>query len=654
MKTILRTVLLTAVMILLTIPGRADILKGLKALSQIDRLPAYLEHVEVWQVSSYDTTGGNDDGFSGKYSYIRKENGNLVIAEFDGPGMIHRIQTPTPTTDTIEFYFDQELKPRISLPFIDLFSGKAYPFLRPVVGNEVGGYYCYIPIPFEQSCKIVFKGEMMQFFQIQYSKITDKEEVKTYPLQFSAAEREALDRALETWSHCGGNIPGIFREGVKVHEGSYLLSPGTVTRIYAHNQGGRIIGIELIPRSGLNADFRDLILQARWDDEEVPAINCPVSDFFGYAFGRPSMQSMLLGVLGDNHYCYFPMPYQSSAVMDLVYLRSPNGPGGDIPCDLRVVYSDEGLTVGEGRFYAQWRREIKPEIGKPYEILKKSGRGHYVGTLLQSQGLNPGMTLFFEGDDVCVVDGEIRLHGTGSEDYFNGGWYALADRWDQAFSLPVHGCLDYSIPLARTGGYRLFISDKIPFEESIHLSIEHGPEGNQLPVDYTSVALYYCDTPPESNDLPGEELLAVAKPPSKMMYYLQLLPIKASSNRTTIIREILTDATSGVRYDALTVEAAQNGFVKFELQVPADGEYKLYLSYFKRPDAASFLVNQRQIPISPPLDARAEGITFVKEQYMGNLSVKQGTNTITVMLKELPEGADRGRFSLHMIYLERL
>ncbi len=120
-------------------------------------MPAYLEHVEVWQVSSYDTTGGNDDGFSGKYSYIRKENGNLVIAEFDGPGMIHRIQTPTPTTDTIEFYFDQELKPRISLPFIDLFSGKAYPFLRPVVGNEVGGTIVISPFRLSNPARLFLR-----------------------------------------------------------------------------------------------------------------------------------------------------------------------------------------------------------------------------------------------------------------------------------------------------------------------------------------------------------------------------------------------------------------------------------------------------------------------------------------------------------------
>ena len=80
-------------------------------------------------------------------------------------------------------------------------------------------------------------------------------------------------------------------------------------------------------------------------------------------------------------------------------------------------------------------------------------------------------TIFFEGDDITTIDGEQRMHGTGSEDYFNGGWYAVGDRWDKAYSLQLHGCLGYSIPLARTGGYRFLVGDKGTFEESYNLTI---------------------------------------------------------------------------------------------------------------------------------------------------------------------------------------
>ena len=46
---------------------------GLSAISRLDTLARFSAAVEVGSVSSYDRTGGNDDGFSGKYSCLRKE-----------------------------------------------------------------------------------------------------------------------------------------------------------------------------------------------------------------------------------------------------------------------------------------------------------------------------------------------------------------------------------------------------------------------------------------------------------------------------------------------------------------------------------------------------------------------------------------------------
>ena len=102
----------------------------LQNLADISRLSLYCAG-DIEQLSSYDRTGGNDDGFSGKYSSIRKDAEGLVIADLKGPGVVNRIWTPTPDADTIKFYFDGEKTPRISIPFIDLFTGKSYPFVSP-------------------------------------------------------------------------------------------------------------------------------------------------------------------------------------------------------------------------------------------------------------------------------------------------------------------------------------------------------------------------------------------------------------------------------------------------------------------------------------------------------------------------------------------
>ena len=117
----------------------------LETLYRPDLLPDFRSNCIVEQISSYDRTGGNDDGFNGTYSYLRKEGDKLVIAEMKGPGIINRIWTPTPTNDTLEFYFDGQKKAQLKICFRDLFSNKRYPFINPVCGEGVGGYYCYLP-----------------------------------------------------------------------------------------------------------------------------------------------------------------------------------------------------------------------------------------------------------------------------------------------------------------------------------------------------------------------------------------------------------------------------------------------------------------------------------------------------------------------------
>jgi hypothetical protein len=50
-------------------------------LSSINELSKYNDNNVVREFSSYDTTGNNDDGFSGKYSFIRMNSGFPEIKE---------------------------------------------------------------------------------------------------------------------------------------------------------------------------------------------------------------------------------------------------------------------------------------------------------------------------------------------------------------------------------------------------------------------------------------------------------------------------------------------------------------------------------------------------------------------------------------------
>jgi hypothetical protein len=610
-------------------------------LNRVDELPTYRSGL-VEQLSSYDPTGGNQDGFSGQYSYIHKEGNNLVLADLKGPGVIERIWTPTPTDDMMEFYIDGEKTPRLRIRFSDLFSGKVYPFVHPLCANQVGGYYCYVPIPYAKSCKVVFCGPRIMFHQIEHRDLTGYD-VKSYTGTFTAEEKTALDAACRTWNDLTPSCPeyAVGRSaGAQLVEKHFTLMPGQETTFFEQNTGGRIAGFEIDGGSAFEGLNKDVVLNATWDDDTRPAIHAPVADFFGYAFGKKSMRGILIGCRGDNvNYCYLPAPFDSHAVMRLNYLKRDGVYQAPIQVTTRVWANRQARDAAtEGRFYTNWRREIQPKTGEYYKFLSHKGRGHYVGTIQLAQGFRPEMTLFFEGDDSVYVDGKMRMHGTGSEDSYNGGWYAMLDRWDRGVSLPIHGSLDYSLQMARTGGYRFYLTDKLSFNQELYIGIEHGGEGNTYPVDYASVAFFYSDTPSEECMEPTQALRTVWQP-DKHNFFPQLMSLTLGGQ---------TD----VRLDrAMLVSSRDIGMVRVALDDVPEGHYHIYLDYYARPDGADFSVWQRQSLIRDWQSSKAEKEEHVAHCYLGDMVLTPQTNTLTFQIR----GNDfKQKFEFANIYLEKI
>lgn len=613
----------------------------LELLKRVDKLPEYRTGSYVEQFSSYDRTGGNDDGFAGTYSFIRKEDDKLVIAEMDGPGVINRIWTPTPTDNMLYFYFDGEKEPGLTIKFSDLFSGKVYPFTKPVCGNELGGFYCYLPITYKKSCKVVFDGPKLEFIQIQYRNLPGKN-VETYTGEFSPKDRELLAEVNNLWSDISPAVTNYTHgnsSDIKALETTFTLHPGEEIPVFEMNEPGRIVGMSIDGGTAFEGMYKDVILSARWDNETIEAIYAPISDFFGYAYGKAAMRSMLMGRMGTNNYCYLPMPYDKSASIKLVYKKRDDIQQSPVSVTAKVYYNDIKRNIkNEGKFYSVWRREKTP-LGTFHKFTEQKGKGHYVGTIHQAQGLRPGMTLFFEGDDSTYVDKKMRLHGTGSEDYYNGGWYALLDRWDRGNSLPIHGCLDYSLPMARTGGYRFFLADKMSYEKEIYHAIEHGEVGNNFPVDYTSVAFFYADRPLTSRDEPTAELRTVYQP-SEHIYFPQNMLLTLGGG-VSVANE------RGIR---MTTRHA--GEVRFLLNDVPEGKYKILVNYFEKPEGADFQVWQRQKQLSGWISTRNDREVSKERIYVGEINLTQQTNSITIHIRNNGNGGDQ--FELGLITLKRI
>lgn len=625
----------------------------LRQLSRLDLLPSYRSGA-VDGVSSYDSTGGNNDGFDGKYSYLRKEEGKLVIADFKGPGVIDRIWTPTATNDTLEFWFDGEKQPRLKICFMDLFRSGKKPFVYPLCGNEVGGYFCYFPFTFKKSCKITFSGEMIQFHQISYRSL-EGYDVETFRPELSAEESSLIDEICRKWSNDNPDVTQFLNDGTipLVKEENFFLEPGGEFTFFESRDAGRILGFEIEGGAVFEGLNKDIILTAQWDDDPVPAINAPVADYFGYAYGKPSMEGLFVGSDHGRHYSFFPAPYDKSARITLKYRERPGIAQAPVQLTTRVHYSNEARNLEkEGKFYACWRRE-KPQKGKPYKFLSHKGRGHYVGTVLIGQGFNFKSTDFFEGDDSTYVDGASRVHGTGSEDYLNGGWYSELDRWDKATSLPTHGCLEFAHATCRSAGYRFFIGDKQSFNANIWHGIEHGGIGNEAPVDYTSVAFYYADSPSVDGMEPTEELCTVYVP-QKYHVEIRNLPITTSY-------WMRTENHVG----SMECWSPGEDLIRVVMDKVPEGRYRIVLSYLKRRNGAEFSLWQRQKMLlgwtSTASDTAIESYedhpdyfndaNWVDTLDAGIIEITPRNNTITFRMR----GEDFSRpFEFGNIILERL
>ncbi len=628
---------------------------GMEQLHRLDLLPQLQKSVFVGSVSSYDRTGGNDDGFSGKYSFVEKEDDGLILADLKGPGIIYRFSTPTPTDDVIEFYFDGEKTPRIALKYREMFTGNSRPFVAPLVGYGAGGFYSYVPLPFEKSCRIKVRGKQVQFYQLNYARYGDDAPVHTWTAQQTDEAKLHEEKAVALFAASGTDVS---RHGVpegaacETATTSVSLPPGQAATLFETDRGGRIAGLRISPASALAGKARDLVLKITYDGDKTPAVNCPAGDFFGYAWGKPAMTSLLVGTADNVAYCYFPMPFERSAKIQLVSERQ-EGPAVDVKAE--VLFAPIPRTESEGRFYALWRRENPTTEGKPFTFLETKGRGHMVGCVLQSQGMTSGNTYFFEGDDQTTIDGELVMHGTGSEDFFNGGWYDVPGRWEARDSFPLTGCLGYYKHLGRTGGYRLMIGDAFAFRKDILQTIEHAPTKNSLATDYCSVSYAYLADPPTW----PAELVPVADRAvvdfDKIVFVPSwCVPIHAFTFRDATLTK-KDEQIDGKKVAFLSFESGERDwfgkpFLSLVCDIPAAGRYDISIEAVKGPAQAMVQLFDREAPVGDPIDLYAPERQRNEKTSLGILTLAE--DPANLMFKLVGKNEKSEGFGLDLITIQ--
>ncbi|HMK39916.1 MAG TPA: glycoside hydrolase family 172 protein, partial [Bacteroidota bacterium] len=235
--------------------------------------------------------------------------------------------------------------------------------------------------------------------------------------------------------------------------------------------------------------LRRILLRMYWDGEKSPSVEVPIGDFFGTGFQYKQYLTPFVGMSSGGYFSYFPMPFNTGARIEVV-----NETGQPIDAFYyHIDYQKLGapLEPSVARFHASWHREIRTVRGRYFTILEAEGEGHLVGVNLSMQSYDGGLS-FLEGDEMIYVDGEkeASVKGTGTEDYFNSGWYFNRGE----FAAPYHGLIIKDDSLGRIAAYRFHVLDVIPFKKSIRALIEHGDRNTEI-ADYSATAYWYQKEP---------------------------------------------------------------------------------------------------------------------------------------------------------------
>lgn len=270
----------------------------------------------------------------------------------------------------------------------------------------------------------------------------------------------------------------------------YIAIPAGATATLAKVQGPGVIAHIWVTISSRDQYFlRRILLRMYWDGEDNPSVEVPIGDFFGTGFQYKQYFTPFVGMSSGGYYSYFPMPFNTSARIEVV-----NETGQEINSFFyHIAYHKltGPLDTSIAYFHASWRREPRTEPRKDYLILDAEGEGHYVGTNMSMQSYNNDIQ-YLEGDEMVYVDGEKEpsLYGTGTEDYFNSGWYFNRGE----YAAPYNGLILKNDSLGRIAAYRFHILDAIPFKKSIRFTIEHGDKNAEI-ADFSSTAYWYQKEP---------------------------------------------------------------------------------------------------------------------------------------------------------------
>jgi hypothetical protein len=594
-----------------------DLVSKLTDLEGLATLPARGETCA--QCSSYDRASYYDAA-TGKYvgwdangdggGIIRKEGDSSVFAEMEGPGCIWRTWSALAQDGHVRIYLDGATEPAVDLPFDGYFNLKNAPFNYPgLVHDASSGRNCYVPIPYQKSCKIAADDKWGAYFQFTYTTFPKGTIVPTFKRDLSPDETAALGKASRFLTKSLGSDP-VRRQNETMLAPMVNAAPGETVRV------ARISGPNAITclRATINGktysedQLRSVVLKIYWDGEKQPSVWAPLGDFFGTAPGLSEYKSLPMGVTTRDAYSYWYMPFAKGAVVELT-----NESNTAFSSQFVIDYAPLGKPIDQlGRFHAKWHRDAflptEKERWVDWPILKTQGQGRFCGVALEVW--NPRGGWWGEGDEKWFVDGEKfpSTIGTGSEDYFGYAW-CNPHPFQNAYHNQTRN--DNTNNASHVSVNRWQITDNIPFANSFEGCIEKYYANNR-PTLYAAMAYWYLSAD-------GKDPYKAVPVKDRVNWYVMPVVNKTPGVFEGESMKVLTKTAGNVEPQML-FELWSGGSqlwwtggkpgdkLTLALPVAKAGKYELVMAFTKAIDYGIVRMSLDGVPIGKLLDFYNDGV----------------------------------------------
>ena len=246
------------------------------------------------------------------------------------------------------------------------------------------------------------------------------------------------------------------------------------------------------------ANLAGLRIRGTFDGRST--VDAPLGEFFGAGLGERDVRSLLFAMdaaPGGWYSAWWMMPYATGASLSIA-----NTTGGTISgIQTEVTHAPNGKWTSElatggnaGHFTTQSRAGTTTQA-RDWLLADQPGRGRFMGVtqVVRNSVAGGNERGYLEGDERVHVDGSLtpQWHGTGTEDYYESGWYFNRGEYSGVFTGNTgHRVRTGACTVECDSMYRVHVGDAISYATGLRFGIEHGPQ-NDMPVSESSTAFLY-------------------------------------------------------------------------------------------------------------------------------------------------------------------